>query len=64
MLVLFVLHQDFWLRDNATLVAGIVPIGLAYHMVFTILAAIGWGIVVKFAWPIESDDDGEERAGP
>ena len=31
-LVLLVLHQDFWLKDDASFIAGIVPIGLVYHM--------------------------------
>lgn len=31
--LLFVLHQDFWLRDNATLVAGL-PAGLLYHLAY------------------------------
>jgi len=60
MLVLFVLHQDFWLKDDPTLVLGVVPASLAYHMVFTALAAFGWCLVVRFAWPIDPD---EERGG-
>ena len=36
---LFVLHQDFWLWDSHTLVLGFLPSGLAYHAVFSILAA-------------------------
>ncbi len=61
MLVLFVLHQDFWLRDNASLVLGIVPASLAYHMAFTVLAALGWFVVVTFAWPKFSEEDGDEE---
>lgn len=57
MLVLFVLHQDFWLKDNPALVLGIIPASLAYHMAFTALAAFGWCVVVKFAWPIDSDEE-------
>ena len=33
-LVLALLHQDFWLWDDATLVAGFLPIGLAYHAAY------------------------------
>lgn len=64
MLVLFVLHQDFWLKDNATLVLGIVPIGLAYHMVFTAVAALAWLVIVRFAWPkylIEEENEGTKE---
>ena len=62
MFVLFVLHQDFWLKDNGTLVLGIVPASLAYHMAFTLLAAIGWYFMVRFAWPRFTDDDEMEGA--
>lgn len=51
MLVLFALHQDFWLRENAALVLDTVPIGLAYHMVYTAVAALAWLVIVRFAWP-------------
>lgn len=58
MLVLFVLHQDFWLKDNPSLVFGVLPATLAYHMLFTALATFGWFLAVKFAWPtFEEDDD-------
>ncbi len=63
MFVLFVLHQDFWLKDNATLAFGILPASLAYHMAFTALAALGWCFVVKFAWPRFSEEDDEEESG-
>ncbi len=50
-IVLLVLHQDFWYWDDRTLVLGFMPIGLAYHMVFSIAAALVWLAAVKFAWP-------------
>lgn len=49
--VLFVLHQDFWNWDDTTLVAGFMPIGLAYHAGFSIAAALLWTAAVRFAWP-------------
>jgi len=64
MLVLFVLHQDFWFRDDATLILGILPIGLAYHTAFTVLAAIAWLVIVRFAWPkylVEEENEGNEQ---
>tara|TARA_B100000900_G_scaffold413516_1_gene437700 strand:+ start:119 stop:340 length:222 start_codon:yes stop_codon:yes gene_type:complete len=64
MLVLFVLHQDFWFRDDATLILGILPIGLAYHMAFTVLAATAWLVIVRFAWPKyleEEENEGNEQ---
>ena len=59
-LVLLVLHQDFWLKDDASLVAGVVPIGLVYHMVFTVVAAFFWFAVVRLAWPYSHEDDDEQ----
>ena len=64
MLVLFVLHQDSWFRDDATLILGILPIGLAYHMAFTAVAAIAWLVIVRFAWPkylVEEENEGNEQ---
>ena len=49
--VLAVLHQDFWNWDKPDLVFGFMPIGLAYHAGYSIVAAIFWAMVVKFAWP-------------
>ena len=49
--VLFVLHQDFWLWSNQTLVFGFMPIGLLYHAGFSVAAALLWLCMVKFAWP-------------
>jgi hypothetical protein len=62
--VLFVLHQDFWWWNDATLVMGFLPIGLAWHVLFSILAATLWLAALKFAWPSEVEawaegEDGE-----
>ena len=51
-LVVYVLHQDFWNWKKAEpLVLGFLPIGLAYHAGYSILAAITMALLVKFAWP-------------
>ena len=62
--ILAVLHQDFWNWDNASLVFGFLPVGLAYHALFSVLAAIVWAMAVKFAWPtrIEAWADENENA--
>jgi hypothetical protein len=52
-LALFVLHQDFWLWDNKTLVLGFMPAGLFYHLVFSLAAGLVWALAIKFAWPTE-----------
>ena len=58
----YILHQDYWnWKTPEPLVFGFLPIGLAYHAGYSILAAIMMAVLVKFAWPkhlekIESDD--------
>jgi hypothetical protein len=45
------MHQDFWWWDDETLVFGFLPVGLAFHALFSIACALlGWA-AIKFAWP-------------
>ncbi|NNC89293.1 MAG: DUF3311 domain-containing protein [Akkermansiaceae bacterium] len=62
-LLLAVLHQDFWNWDNAHLVFGFMPLGLAYHALYSLVAATFWGIVMKVAWPHDLEEwaDGGEQ---
>ena len=61
--VFMVLHHDFWLWEDKTLVFGFLPSGLAYHALYSIVVAVFWYLVMKFAWPhaieefAESADD-------
>ena len=51
-LAVYLLHQDYWnWRTAQPLVFGFLPIGLAYHAGYSILAAITMALLVKFAWP-------------
>jgi hypothetical protein len=50
-ILLAILHQDVWNWDNANLVLGFLPVGLAYHAGYSIVAATFWALVMKFAWP-------------
>lgn len=51
-LIVYILHQDFWNWKKAEpLVFGFLPIGLAYHAAYSILAAVTMAVLVKFAWP-------------
>jgi len=61
-LLVIALHQDFWLWNNRSLVLGILPIGLAYHVGYSILASLTMWVLVTFLWPrhLEEADD----AGP
>lgn len=59
LILLAILHQDFWFWDDATLVLGFLPIGLAYHSAYCIVAAGVWYLATKFAWP-DPDSEGED----
>jgi hypothetical protein len=54
----YLLHQDCWnWRKYEPLVFGFVPIGLAYHAAFSVLAAVMMWVLVKFAWPKHLEDE-------
>jgi hypothetical protein len=59
-IALFILHQDFWFWRAATpIVFGFLPIGLFYHVCYTIVVSLLMWLLVKYAWPSHL----EERAG-
>lgn len=62
--MLAILHQDFWFWPDRTLVLGFMPIGLAYHTLFSLLAGCMWAWVVKVAWPTGLEAWAEERDLP
>ena len=50
-LVLGLLHHDFWWWDDPTLVFGFLPVGLAYHAAYSVGCGLVWWVVVTKAWP-------------
>jgi hypothetical protein len=51
-LAVYAAHQDFWNWGKTDpLVFGFLPIGLAYHAAYSILAAALMTVLVAFAWP-------------
>ena len=61
-LAIYVLHQDFWnWKKLEPLVFGFLPIGLAYHAAYSVLASILLAILVRFAWPKHLEE--ESRSG-
>jgi hypothetical protein len=50
LVLLFVLHQDLWLWDDPRMVLGL-PVGLTYHLVYCLAAALLLAFAVRFAWP-------------
>lgn len=61
-LVLMVLHHDFWLWDDKTLLFGFMPSGLAWHATYSVVAAVFWFLVMKFAWPQAIEDFAEGKS--
>ena len=56
-IVLMILHQDFWLWEDSRLVMGFLPVGLFYHICFSIVAALFFALVVKYCWPDDLEDE-------
>lgn len=50
-LIVYLLHQDYWNWKKTELIFGFLPVGLAYHAGYSCLAAITMAVLVKFAWP-------------
>ncbi|MEM9444547.1 MAG: DUF3311 domain-containing protein [Verrucomicrobiota bacterium] len=59
LVVLFILHQDFWFWDDATLVFGVFPVGLFYHIMYSVVAGCMWALAIKFAWPDLGEDESQ-----
>jgi hypothetical protein len=58
---LFILHQDFWFWRTATpIVFGFLPIGLFYHVCYTIVVSLLMWLLVKYAWPSHLEERAEE----
>ena len=62
LVLLLVLHNDFWQWDDPTLVLGL-PIGFVYHIGYCVAASMLMLLFVKFAWPthLEVADDEEDK---
>jgi hypothetical protein len=59
--VLAALHHDCWNWDRNTLVFGFLPVGLAYHAGYSLVAAAFWALVFRFAWPSRLEAWADER---
>jgi hypothetical protein len=57
----YALHQDYWFWHRAhPILFGMLPIGLAYHVVYSIVAAAVMWLLVRYAWP-GVEEPGDER---
>jgi hypothetical protein len=60
--VVYALHQDIWLwRTARPLVFGFLPVGLAYHAGYSILAALLMWLLVSHAWPQHLEEGAEKQ---
>jgi len=50
LVLIFVLHNDLWLWDDARLVGGL-PVGLTYHIGFCLVVALVMWLIVRCAGP-------------
>jgi len=57
---LYILHQDIWFWRSSYLVFAFVPVGLFYHGVFSVAAALLMWLLVTFAWPSHLEREVEE----
>ena len=62
-LILAILHYDFWNWSDRSVQFGFMPTGLTYQAAISLLAGLAWFLVVKFAWPgrIEAWADEEDE---
>ena len=54
-ILLVIIHQDFWNWESETLVFGFMPIGLFYHACISVAAGTVWFLACQFAWPEDLD---------
>jgi hypothetical protein len=56
-LAVYLLHQDLWFWDVARpLWFGVLPPGLTYHVVYSIVVAALMWLLVRHAWPGHLED--------
>jgi len=60
LLLLFLLHNDLWLWNDASLTLGL-PAGLLYHVAYCLAVTALMAVLVRFAWPLDRADRPEER---
>lgn len=57
LLLYYALHQDFWnWSEPRPLIFGFLPIGLFYHVLYTLGAALIMAMLVRVAWPTELEE--------
>ncbi len=64
--LLVLLHQDYWNWHRRDLVAGALPATLVWHMGLSLLASAAWYVATVVCWPREeeSHDHVEQEKQP
>lgn len=52
LLLLYVLHTDVWYWNDSRIVLGL-PIGITYHVLWTLMVTGAFGLAVRHIWPDE-----------
>lgn len=50
-LAVAVLHQDHWFWHSKALIFGFLPMGLAYHIIYTFLCVMTMWTLILYVWP-------------
>lgn len=58
--LLFVLHNDLWLWNDATIVMGM-PIGFLYHVLYCFAVSGAMYLLLKYAWPADLTSKNREQ---
>ena len=59
---LYLAHQDIWFwRSARPLVFGFLPIGMAYHALYCVAAALLMWALTTFAWPAQLEHADRDR---
>jgi hypothetical protein len=52
-ILMMAVRQDAWNWRDPSLVWGVLPVGLAYQVGYSLLAAVVMALLVRFDWPVE-----------
>lgn len=61
--VFVILHHDVWNWDDRSLWFGFLPVGLGYHVAYSVAAGVFWYLVNRFAWPHATEAWAENGLG-
>ena len=59
LVLLYLLHNDVWYWNDPALVLGL-PVGITYHLLWTLAVSLCFGMAVRYAWPDELEVEVEK----